>query len=145
MADRRPGGLTALAVFNFIGGGINVILGLGMFALVAIANAAMSSAGTSLGESADYTGPSLGIIYFVLALTLVSAGLLITSGVGYIKQKQFLGRQIGNAYAAVSLLVTVIGLVAMGGGFGIGTIIGLIYPVLTLVLVNTTFKEDLVN
>jgi hypothetical protein len=35
---------------------------------------------------------------------------------------------------------------ALGGGsFGIGTIIGLIYPVLTLILVNTAFKDDLVN
>jgi len=32
-----------------------------------------------------------------------------------------------------------------GGGFNLGTVIGLIYPVLTLILVNTTFREDLVN
>ena len=32
-----------------------------------------------------------------------------------------------------------------GGGFNIGTIIGLIDPVLTLLLLNTTFKEDFIN
>jgi len=34
---------------------------------------------------------------------------------------------------------------AAGAGFGIGTIVGLIYPLLTLMLINTTFKDDLVN
>jgi hypothetical protein len=33
----------------------------------------------------------------------------------------------------------------MGGGIGIGTVFGLLYPVLTLVLVNITFKDDLVH
>jgi len=33
----------------------------------------------------------------------------------------------------------------LGGGFNIGTIIGLIYPIVTLVLINTTFKDDLTN
>jgi hypothetical protein len=33
----------------------------------------------------------------------------------------------------------------LGGGFSIGTIVGLIYPVLTLVLLNGTFKHDLVR
>jgi len=33
----------------------------------------------------------------------------------------------------------------IGGGFNIAVIIGLIYPIVTLVLLNTTFKEDLTN
>ena len=32
-----------------------------------------------------------------------------------------------------------------GGGFNIGTIIGLVYPLLTLALLNTTFKDDFVR
>jgi hypothetical protein len=32
-----------------------------------------------------------------------------------------------------------------GGGFNLGTILGLVYPVITLFLLNTTFKEDFVN
>ena len=143
MADKRPGGLTALAVFNFIFGGLGVILALGALAVIGIADAAISEAGGV--EATSYDGPSIGILYLSLVLLLVAAGLLITSGVGYIKQKLFLGRKLGNAYAAVSLTNTVIGLALVGGGFGIGTIIGLIYPILTLFLLNTTFKEDLVN
>ena len=44
-----------------------------------------------------------------------------------------------------NLLDTGIALGMVHTGFGIGTIIGMIYPVLTLYLLNTTFKDDLVN
>ena len=145
MADKRPGGLTALAVFNFIFGGLGVIGALGLLALIGAAEVVANEAGTSLAEATEESGASVGILYVSLILMLVSASLLIASGVGYIKQKLFLGRKLGNAYACLSLLNTVIGLAMIGGGFGVGTIIGLIYPILTLALLNTTFKEDLVN
>ncbi len=145
MADKRPGGLTALAVFNFIFGGLGVLGALALLALVGAADAVLTAAEGVEGSEVTYDGPSVGIIYVSLLLGLTSAGLLITSGVGYLKQKLFLGRKLGNAYACLSLLNTVIGLAMIGGGFGIGTIIGLIYPILTLALLNTTFKEDLVN
>jgi len=68
---------------------------------------------------------------------------MIVSGVGYLGQKRFLGRTMGNAYAVTSLASSGLGIVV--SGFGIGTIIGLVYPVLTLALINGTFKDDLVN
>ena len=145
MADKRPGGLTALAVFNFIFGGLGVIGALGLLALIGAAEVVANEAGTSLAEATEESGASVGVLYVSLILMLISASLLIASGVGYIKQKLFLGRKLGNAYACTSLLNTVIGLAMIGGGFGVGTIIGLIYPILTLALLNTTFKEDLVN
>lgn len=145
MADKRPGGLTALAVFNFIFGGLGVIGALGLLALIGAAEVVANEAGTSLAEATEESGASVGVLYISLILMLISASLLIASGVGYIKQKLFLGRKLGNAYACTSLLNTVIGLAMIGGGFGVGTIIGLIYPILTLALLNTTFKEDLVN
>ncbi len=133
MTDKRPGGLTALAVFNFIFGGFAVILSLGLLVIVA-----------AVDEFIAENGGSVGLLYLVTLLTVASAGLLIASGVGYLKQKLFLGRKLGNAYAAVSLTSTVVSL-ANGGDFGVGTIIFLIYPVLTLALLNGSFKEDLVN
>jgi len=75
--------------------------------------------------------------------------LLLLSGIGYLKLKKFLGRMIGNTYAVISIVSSVISGIMfpseMGGGFNIGTIIGLIYPIITLILLNTTFKEDLTN
>ena len=71
--------------------------------------------------------------------------LLLASGVGYLGQKRFAGRTLGNVYAVLAVADTVIGLTVVKSGFGITTVIGLIYPLLTLALLNTTFKDDLVN
>ncbi len=80
----------------------------------------------------------------IVILSCLSSALLIISGVGYIKLKRVLGRTMGSLYGILALAATILQL-AGGTPFGIGTIIGLIYPVLTLILVNTTFKDDLVN
>ncbi len=138
---KRPGGLTALAVLNFVFGGLGALAVLALFALIGVAK----SAGADISAGAAETGVSAGAMWISLLLGLVAVIMLITSGVGYIKQKRFLGRTLGNVYAVVSLSNTVIGLVALKSGFGIGTIIGLIYPLVTLFLLNTTFKDDLVN
>jgi hypothetical protein len=149
MADKRPGGLTALAVFNFIFGGFGIIGGLLALLVVGavdvVAGAAADAADPELAQVSAELGASLGVIYLSLVLGLVASGLLISSGVGYIKQKLFLGRKLGNGYAALSLLQSVIALALVGSGFGLLAVVGLIYPILTLVLLNTTFKEDLVN
>jgi hypothetical protein len=55
-----------------------------------------------------------------------------------------MGRTIGTVYALISLGGTAVGIVT-GGGIGVFTIIFSVYPVLTLIMVNTTFKDDLVN
>jgi len=136
MADQRPGGLTALAVFNFIFGAFAVIGSLALIAVITAANVVEKEGTVEIG--------SLGLVYLTTILMVLSAGLLIASGVGYIKQKLFLGRKLGNAYACLSVIGTVIGLINCGG-VSIGTIIGLIYPVLTLLLLNGSFKDDLGN
>lgn len=141
---KRPGGLTALAVLNFVFGGLGALGLLAVMAMIAIAKRGMDAIEAS-GGSTSYTGPSMTAIYLALALSVVSTILIITSGVGYLKQKRFLGRTLGNAYAAVSIGSTIVGVVLLKTGFGIGSIIGLVYPVLTLVLLNGAFKDDLVN
>lgn len=141
---KRPGGLTALAVLNFVFGGLGALGVLALFALLGLASHAVSMA-EDAGATVTSTGPSVGIIYVSILLAAVSVILMITSGVGYLKQKRFLGRTLGTAYAVLSIGNTIIGVAMLHTGFGIGSIIGLIYPVLTLILVNTTFKDDLVN
>lgn len=140
MSDgKRPGGLTALAVLNFVFGGLGA---LGLLLLFGMLSAAETASGGQVStEIAKH--PGAGLVWVTILLTLASVALMITSGVGYLGQKRFLGRTLGNAYAVVSLIGTAIGISV--SGFGIGTIIGLVYPVLTLMLINTTFKDDLVN
>jgi hypothetical protein len=134
--DKRPGGLTALAVLNFVFGGLGVLGVLALWAILAIAQAAIAAGGTS--------STGLGMLYATFLLTIVSVTLLIAAGVGYLGQKRFLGRTLGTVYAVTSLAATGLSL-ATGTPFGIGTVIGLVYPVLTLILLNSTFKDDLVN
>ena len=93
----------------------------------------------------------LGIPVFVLffVLSIVSSVLLLLAGIGYLKQKKFLGRTIGNLYGVIKIISSVVSGILfsseLGGGFNIMTMVDLIYPVLTLILLNTTFKEDLTN
>jgi hypothetical protein len=152
---KRPGGLTALAVINFVFGGLGVLGSLGMLALMAFLDAAAKSgeneeaadAQRQMAEAWEKIG--LGVFYAMLIVGAVSAILLIVSGIGYLQQKKFLGRTLGNAYAVLSIASSLaMGMIVTadaGGGFNIGTIIGLVYPVLTLFLLNSTFKEDFVR
>ncbi len=136
MSDgKRPGGLTALAVLNFVIGGFRA---LGLVVLVAALNAAETvDAGTN-GRVL-----SRGEVLLFLLLLLATVGLMIASGVGYLGMKRFLGRTLGNSYAVVELIGSALGIALVG--FTIVSMIGLVYPVLTLILLNTTFKDDLVN
>ncbi|HEX7837554.1 MAG TPA: hypothetical protein VF469_08835 [Kofleriaceae bacterium] len=136
---KRPGGLTALAVLNFVGSGFAALTVIGGAALLGIGKMAQAA------SDAKIALPSTSILVLLLLLDTVTIGLLIASGVGYLKQKRGLGRSVGTAYAIVSLVSKVIALITIHNSFGIGNIIGLIYPVLTLILLNTAFKDDLVN
>lgn len=150
MADgKRPGGLTALAVLNFVFGGFSVLWTLFVGLVTVTAHSVVSTAGDikdkDVQHAVEGAKSSVAIGYVYVALSLISAAMLITSGVGYLKQKRFLGRTLGTVYAVASLGGTALGVVALSMGVGIGTIILSIYPVLTLIMVNTTFKDDLVN
>lgn len=150
-SGKRPGGLTALAVFNFIFGGLGL---LSMGALgVAIGYLSQNSEEVDdenlkqLIELAQETGGVL--LGFILLVSVVSSILLLASAIGYLKLKRFLGRTLGNAYGVLSLIYVAITAATLdpllGGGFGLPQIIGLIYPILTLFLLNVTFKEDFTN
>jgi hypothetical protein len=138
-AGQRPGGLTALAVLNFVFGGIKAILVL--LAIAAIGVVAHEKPDELREAFAQQ--PNQGLMWASIALGLVTTILLIVSGVGYIKQKRVMGRTLGNLYAVCSLADSGIAL-AVGSNM-LGVLIFAVYPLLTLLLLNTTFKEDLVN
>jgi hypothetical protein len=149
--EKRPGGLTALAVINF------VFSGLGFFSLLVMATffalrdkiptENMQEVQKAQIEALQNMG--LPMLIFIFGLSLISNVLLLLSGIGYLKQKKFLGWAMGNIYAVTAIVSSVISGMKLaselGGGFNIGTIINLIYPVLTLILINTTFRDDLTN
>jgi hypothetical protein len=148
---KRPGGLTALAVINFVFGGISTLLALGLTAFAALHDRLVEKANEQGNAEAARAWQQLGpgALYSMIALTAGVAFLLIASGVGYLKQKKVLGRGLGNTYAIVSVGSSLVWILMIphqaGGGFDMTRLIGLIYPVLTLLLINGTFKHDFVR
>ncbi len=148
---KRPGGLTALAVINFVLAGFSVLSLASLAALPGLLDRIprdqMDEAQKAQIEAMQNMGTPVLVLLFVL--TLLSGVLLLLSGIGYLKQKRVLGRMIGNVYAVLAIVGSIVsGLLfkpELGGGFNISTIIGLVYPILTLILINTTFKDDLTN
>ena len=149
--EKRPGGLTALAVLNFVFAGFGVMGLLGMIALFAFLGKIPTDNMDENARTQIEAMQDMGAPFFILifALSAVSSVLLLISGIGYLKQKKIMGRVLGSAYGLLTIISCLLtGLLfdpKLGGGFNIGTIIGLIYPLLTLILLNTTFKDDLVN
>jgi hypothetical protein len=150
---KRPGGLTALAVLNFVFGGIGLMGALGWAAMPYLMEFAAKSGDAEAEENArvviaavEQTG---GWFYVIIAVSLVSSALMIPSGIGYLQQKKFLGRTLGNVYAPLAIAEALLRAskapLALGGEFHLATIVGLIYPLLTLYLLNVTFKEDFVR
>ncbi len=129
---KRPGSLTALAIINIIQVGLGL---LGLPALVVVLLGLQSMRMRDLA--------------LIIVLILLTDVLLLLSGIGYLKQKKVLGRVIGNVYAICSIVVSIVsGLLfkpELGSAFDFGMVIGLTYPILTAVLINTTFKDDLTN
>jgi hypothetical protein len=148
---RRPGGLTALAIFNFVFGGLSLLGSLALFGAVPLLEQASQTAMNEQQRAQVDALLEMGRTSFLLLLAggVIGGVLLIVSGVGYLKLKRFLGRTLGNVYAVCSLVLAVLMAlympVALGGGFNISTLLNFLYPVLTLFLLNTTFKEDFVN
>lgn len=132
---RRPGGLTALAVLNFVFAGLGLLGLLAVLALLSAVDKGLSDNGQHISAGAVYAGLAFGIVRMLL---------MLAAGVGYLGMKKW-GRTAGNLYAILGIADTAIAIALLHTGFGIGAIIGLIYPVLTLILINTTFKDDLVN
>ena len=99
---QRPGGLTALAVFNFIFSFISLFGVLGLIFIVTL--------GPQLepAQFAAFTNMGSGLFYFSVVTSVVSAILLLLSGVGYLKMKKFLGRDLGNLYVVTALVSAVL-------------------------------------
>jgi hypothetical protein len=179
VASKRPGGLTALAVLNFVFGGLAILFGLGGIACgtaVSTSGSALQELGRATGEvalqaardqaeksgdtetvkridkdierlrSSSSSAPSLGAMYYTITLMVLAIGaFLIVAGVGYLKQSRKSGYVFGNIYGIAGIIVVVLQMAMLGAGLGFGIIIGLAYPIVTLALLNTVFKESFPN
>ena len=136
---KRPGGLTALAVINFILGGMGVLSVFGLIAMM-LMNIPMQDEESERFLAELKAWPLAWVYVGVAALTTV---LLIVSAVGYLKQRRFMGRTLGNVYAVLGLVSATLFVTAFP--FRIQSVIEFVYPLLTLFLLNLTFRDDFVH
>jgi hypothetical protein len=137
----RPGGLTALAIFNFIFGGLGALSGIFGIALADQQLKALAVYARLLGTEP----PSAAALYTVLGLAVIRAGLLIMSGVGYLGLKRFSGRIIGNTYAVLAFIGIILEATLLPSVFTAGSLIEFVYPLITLFLLNVIFRKDFVR
>ncbi len=142
MNTNRTGGMTAVAVLNFIFGGwgmlgsLLVVLGGGL--LAAIGGAASAS-----GEADGAAAAGAGIGLTLVGLLGLFAGLLLfVGGFGILKMKPW-ARQACLAYAGIAVIVNLAGIALLGTGFGLTQILGFVYPALLayLFLANPQWKQ----
>jgi len=133
---QRPGGLTALAVINFVLSAFSALGVVGLAILIFFPDIA--------DEAAKKEMPPQGMLPFMAAASVVEVVLLFISGLGYLWQKKVLGRYVATAYALIAI-VSNIAIIAMLPDVKLAQFVGLVYPLLTLYFVNVTFKDDLVH
>jgi hypothetical protein len=136
---QRPGGLTALAVINF------VLAGLGLMNLAgALVMSQQLEESRRQGEKIPrFVEIMLSMTWVDYALALGMWTLMVLSGIGYLKQRRFLGRTLGNLFVLVGLGLAVRTMAT--DRFMFMSLIDLVYPLLTAILINGAFREDLVN
>jgi len=164
----RPGGLTALAVINFVWAAFTFISGFAavsspfyMPALAAQAEKAAANesrpekqkeateAAVHMREVSNQITLHKELVMLDGGAKLVLGLLLILSGIGYLKLRRFLGRTLGLVYATVAVLWGCAVLLwvqkEMGESPGIFSLIGFIYPAVTIFALLVTFRDDFVN
>jgi hypothetical protein len=149
--QKRPGGLTALAVINFILAAFSIMGVIGISLSMSLMGN-MSTDGmpeTAKARIAAFQNIDPSVFAIMIGMSIITVVLLVLSGIGFLQQKKVLGRITGNIYGFYGVIGVVISMLIfpkeIGGGFGISTIIGLVYPTLTLILLDTSFKNDLNN
>lgn len=147
---KRPGVLTALAVINFILAFLYIVMtGLSYLSLAFIDSVPLGNLNEAQIDRIDAMGQlSAGESFFVFGPGIIGGIILLLAGIGYLKQKRVLGWVMGNVYAAIMILSTIISPLilppALKGGT-VSVIVALAYPIITLILINFVYKKNLVN
>ena len=145
-ASDRPGGLTALAVINFI-----FCMAAGMVLLSLLASRFVNFDGhpdQSFREQMDqFQAMPWSQLGTLLGLAGLESALLLVSGIGYLKQSRWFGWGMGNACALVSLAFMTLSFEWLPPHLGgervtLETIRASFYPLFTLLLLNGTFRSD---
>ena len=164
----RPGGLTALAVINFVWAAFQLAIGAGtvtspfympVLAAQAEKEAAAETrpekqkdatdAAKQMREASDHVQLHKNLVMLDGGVKLFLALLLILAGIGYLKLRRFLGRTLGVVFAILAVLWGMrrppLHPEETGDAPGIFSLIGFIYPAITLFALLVTFRDDFIN
>lgn len=147
----RPGVLTALAVINFVFAAFSLLGILGtIISKAVLPNLPMDQIPAEKAvQLAALQNMDTSVLVFMICTGIITFILLLLSGIGYLKLKRILGRLLGNIYGVFVIIASFVGTAItpeeLGGGWGIMKIFGLVYPILTLILLNTVFRKILVE
>lgn len=139
MNTRRTGGMTAVGILNIIFGSfasigaLVTVLGGGLMA--AIGSAAEQEMTGATGEAAAFGGALILLGLFGLTIGV----MLLVAGIGVLMVKPW-GRNLSLA-AATLAIVNNIGQAVLLSAFGLGTVIGMAYPIILIGLfMNPSWK-----
>ncbi len=131
--NQRPAGLTALAIINF------VEFAMGALGLV---GAAFTYWGGQI-ENEGFTSASG--FFVVVTFNGLLCILLLISGIGLMGCRKILGRHLVSAIFAVALIKGVYVVQNEPDQFDLILVAFVVWPLITTILVNTVFREDLVK
>ncbi len=142
-SEKRPGGITALAVINLVLAAFSALGILTLAGLLLFKDAFEGQGSEDVHVELDKAFGSAGTLDIVihLGLSIVASALLGLSGIGLLRMAPVLGRWLCNAYALTSLVRIGVDL-AVGFPLNAGVLLDLFYPALVLVLLNVTFRRD---
>ena len=152
----RPGGLTALAVLNFVIGGIFAIVSLAALFLSGVASTAGAATDAYMKSMAEKEGgaeiaavasqavsQATTMLTLITILSIATTIVLIWSGVGFIKQSKKFGKNLG--FVAGILLIALLVLNVVAGTVGALPVLLAVYGALLIVLPASSMKDAFVN
>jgi hypothetical protein len=146
MEEKRSGGLIALAVLNFVFAGFSALFLMAVFLFFDIMQAVVDTTADAIKQPSASILANMPIeLWIMLFLALSTIVLLIVSGLGYLGQKKITGYIFGTLYGLVGCAIPIWSVVGLGEQIEWFTITLSIYPILTLVLLNATFRRNLVR
>jgi hypothetical protein len=146
-ADQRPGGLTALAVLNIVFAGFGTLGVIAMSAVLVLVHAGVITNCRISVNGLDANQCPLAVLFGGAAVAMVANAMLLISGIGMLRQRRVMGRVLGNVCAAFMLLAWAMWtayVIIWCDSFSLD-LTWLIYPAVLLSLINTRFRDHLVN
>jgi len=141
---RRPGGLTALAILNFVFGAGALFAR--MLRLSAVAESREVTGWFVTRALSESAAPSVNLVYAFYGLGLLVAALEIVAAIGYLGRKKVIGYFVGNAFAVLGIAYDVWAVILFWSVFGSFTLafsaLGFAYAVITLGALNIAYRRQ---